>query len=106
MSGESPIQFRGLRGSGSLLGHSRRLRFMDSLVESGRISPSLLRTYIDYQVQKKDLVSLEGRQQYLEEELGALRLRQKALAESKSKVCMQVKELLSTLVKELESSVM
>ncbi len=52
MSGESPIQFRGLRGSGSLLGHSRRLRFMDSLVESGRISPSLLRTYIDYQPEK------------------------------------------------------
>jgi len=106
MSGGFPIQFRGLRGPGSLLGHARRLRFMDSLVESGRISPSLLRTYIDYQVQKKDLISLEGRQQYLEEELGALRLRQKALVESKSKVCVQVKELLSTLVKELESSVM
>jgi len=106
MSGGLPIQFRGLRGPGSLLGHTRRLRFMDSLVEKGRISPSLLKIYIEYQIQKKDLISLEGRQQYLEEELEALRLRQKALVESKSKVYVHVKELLNTLVEELEPSVM
>ena len=106
MPGGLPIQFRGLRGPGSLLGHTRRLRFMDSLVESGRISPSLLKIYIEYQIQKKDLISLEGRQQYLEEELEALRLCQKALVESKSKVYVHVKELLNTLVEELEPSVM
>ena len=106
MPGGLPIQFRGLRGPGSLLGHTRRLRFMDSLVESGRISPSLLKIYIEYQIQKKDLISLEGRQQYLEEELEALRLRQKALVESKSKVHVHVKELFNTLVERLEPSVM
>ena len=100
------IQFRGLRGPGPLLGHTRRLRFMDSLVENGQISPSLLRTYIEYQIQKQDLVSVESRQQYLDEELEALLLRHKALAESKNTVHVHVKELLNTLVEKLEPSVM
>ena len=98
MPGGLPLQFRGLRRPGSLLGHTRRLRFMDSLVENGQISPSLLRTYIEYQIQKQDLVSLKIRQQYLDEELEALLLRQKVLADSKNKVHVHVKELLDTLV--------
>jgi len=79
MPGGSPIQFQGLRGPGPLLGHTRRLRFIDSLVENGQISPSLLTTYIEYQIQKHDLVSLKIRQQYLDEELEALLLRQKCI---------------------------
>ena len=89
-----------------MLGHTWRLTFMDSLVENGQISPSLLRTYIDYQIQKQDLVSLESRQQYLDEELEALLLCQKALADSKNKVHVHVKELLNTLVEKWEPSVM
>jgi len=36
MPGGLTIQFWGLRGPGSLLGHTWRLRFMDSLVENGK----------------------------------------------------------------------
>jgi len=101
-----PIRFFGIRVSGPLTGHDRRVHYLNTLVESGQITPSLLRSYVEYQVNKQDLVALEVNQQFLVEELKTLVLRKQLLADRKERVGNHVQDLIDILVENLKLDVM